>query len=190
MSDTAQLGLGGALAALPAQLGSPGVIAGIAVLVATLWLLAKRAQADDWASLPGPPPSNWLLGHLPQVRRGWGAPGQPWRAGVWLRAAVAGASPPPPLPPLALHAARVPSYQAVPSQLGLPGPHTRTAAPAAGCGMPGSAPAQGIHEQTTKRIRKPSTRLPPPFPPFPFRSTSRMSTASSKTTVRRFVFLC
>ena len=44
-------------------------IAGLTALVggALLYALTTRSS-DDWASIPGPPPASFLLGHLPQVR--------------------------------------------------------------------------------------------------------------------------
>lgn len=41
----------------------------LSLALASLWLLS-RSQGDDWHKLPGPPVSNWLLGHLPQVKEG------------------------------------------------------------------------------------------------------------------------
>jgi len=68
MNSTASLlGVDGAAAALlPAQLVTlPTALAVLALALGSLWLLSSLR--DDYSKLPGPPPSSWLLGHLPQA---------------------------------------------------------------------------------------------------------------------------
>lgn len=60
------LGLGSLYQAPLASLQG-ALIASVVVLALTaLWMVSSNK--DDFAQLPGPPPSSWLLGHLPQVR--------------------------------------------------------------------------------------------------------------------------
>ena len=59
--------------ALPAPFSLHGAALAVIVIgLSCLWLLSGRG--DDWARLPGPPPSSWLLGHLKEVQMRGGPP--------------------------------------------------------------------------------------------------------------------
>lgn len=96
----------GASGGLPAALISlQGGLVALGLALAALWWLGP--SDSDWGRLPGPPPANWLLGHLQQVSRGpaIGVRGR-LRADCMPPPLAAAPLPPPAPPPCTAAAAR------------------------------------------------------------------------------------